>query len=211
MPKPLKLVGKKFCHLTVIKQMPSKNGHTMWLCRCSCGNHTVYIGGSLNYGHYKSCGCSHGLSPKEYIRSKVKIDSKTGCWIWLGSLNRKYGQAKLNNEQWTAHRLSYALFKSPIPKNKIVCHNCPGGDNPLCCNPDHLWLGTNALNSNDMVKKGRSLTGSKNHQSILTEESVKVIKERLKTETNCAKIAKEFNVNRCTISRIKRNRTWSHI
>jgi hypothetical protein len=49
-----------------------------------------------------------------------------------------------------------ALLRGPITDKKEVCHNCPGGDNPLCVNPEHLWIGTHADNMRDMWAKGRA-------------------------------------------------------
>lgn len=55
------------------------------------------------------------------------------------------------------HRLVYALTKGPIPDGMQVLHNCPGGDNPSCCCPEHLWLGTQQDNMRDMAAKGRNI------------------------------------------------------
>ena len=58
-----------------------------------------------------------------------------------------------------AHRLAYQLVHGPIPNAFQVCHTC---DTPLCCRPDHLWLGTNAENQADCTRKGRRPFGDKN-------------------------------------------------
>lgn len=81
----------------------------------------------------------------------------SGCWIWTkgyaGGRNGRYGMLRLpDGSAITAHRLSYALHKGPIPAGMYVCHSC---DNPACCNPAHLWLGTNSDNQLDAVAKGR--------------------------------------------------------
>lgn len=87
-----------------------------------------------------------------YWRSKCVTDSN-GCWVWQGSKNWKgYGQVLFRGVRWVIHRFMYAAYIGPIPPGMFVCHTC---DNPPCCNPDHLWLGTHADNQKDMVRKGR--------------------------------------------------------
>ena len=208
MPKALELTGQKFGHLTVIKQMPSKKGSTMWLCQCSCGNKTVAVGKELKFGHKKTCGCRHGLSPKDYIMSKIKIDPITGCWIWQASLTRGYGQAKLNGKQFKSHRLSYTFFKSPIPKGKLVCHTC---DNKLCCNPDHLWLGTTDDNMHDMVEKDRQPRGERNRHSKLIESEVIKIRQLYKEGKGKHLLAEIYDISVSSIEYIVRFKTWKHV
>lgn len=69
-----------------------------------------------------------------------------------------YGQLNFNGAITKAHRLSYAAFVGPITGGLFVCHKC---DNPKCCNPAHLFLGTQQDNVADMVAKGRSHKGRK--------------------------------------------------
>jgi hypothetical protein len=95
------------------------------------------------------------------IRSRIdKTSSPFGCWLWIGGTHI-YGQVWYGGKMWMAHRLIWALLKGPIPKHKKVLHDCPGGDNTRCCNPDHLWLGTQKQNVADMVAKGRQARGTR--------------------------------------------------
>lgn len=86
---------------------------------------------------------------------KFKINNTTDCWEWTGGTNNLgYGMIRDGDKMRTAHRVSYEFHNdTTIPKYMCVCHTC---DNPLCINPQHLWLGTRKDNMHDMIKKGRS-------------------------------------------------------
>lgn len=88
------------------------------------------------------------------FNSKYRINETTDCWEWQAAKNNiGYGMFRWSSGiMRTAHRVSYELFKGPIPHNMCVCHKC---DNPVCVNPDHLWLGTILDNMRDMEQKGR--------------------------------------------------------
>ena len=91
------------------------------------------------------------------LRFWSRVDKSSGpesCWSWTGALKEKgYGTLSRNNRMVRAHRVAYELSRGPIAGDMLVCHSC---DNPVCCNPAHLWLGTAAQNSGDMRIKGRS-------------------------------------------------------
>jgi hypothetical protein len=88
----------------------------------------------------------------------------SGCWEWTGTRNRDgYGQLKLKGGKgypFRAHRVAYEAAYGPIPDGMIVCHSC---DNPPCCNPEHLWLGTHKDNAADRTAKRRSYQQRKTH------------------------------------------------
>lgn len=94
----------------------------------------------------------------ERLLAKITLNERTDCWEWNGYRNEKgYGQMSLPDRNVKAHRLSYELHKGEIPKGLLVCHEC---DNPPCCNPDHLFLGTHLDNRTDAINKGRVKTVS---------------------------------------------------
>jgi hypothetical protein len=74
---------------------------------------------------------------------------QNGCWLWTGTRTGG-GYGKWLGQR--AHRFAYSAAKGAIPAGMFVCHAC---DNPLCVNPDHLWLGSHSDNMRDMDRKGR--------------------------------------------------------
>lgn len=90
------------------------------------------------------------------------------CWEWNGLCNQDgYGQKKINGTSWQTHRLAFAWATGnwtdngpKIPDGMLVLHRC---DNPPCCNPSHLFLGTHADNVRDAVSKGRHSETRKTH------------------------------------------------
>ncbi len=78
----------------------------------------------------------------------------SGCMEWRGHKDPKgYGRFKSNSGEVLAHRLAYMMHFGPNIGDNFVLHRC---DNRSCCNPHHLFLGTNQDNMDDMVRKGRS-------------------------------------------------------
>jgi hypothetical protein len=143
---------------------------------------------------------------KDRIEEKVEKIPEAGCWIWMGSTQVcGYGEILSSNRKMLAHRASYEVFIGPIPKGMYVCHAC---DNVYCVNPNHLFLGTQKQNMQDMVAKGRSTKGEKNARAKLTEEQVKQIREM--SESNSF-IAKLFHVSTSNIQFIKTKKRWAHV
>ncbi len=95
----------------------------------------------------------HGKWFADSFLSKIskEIDA---CWIWDGFKNKRgYGMLKTGRKTAYAHRVAWELANGPIDGSLWVLHKC---DNPPCCNPDHLFLGTAADNNADRHSKGRT-------------------------------------------------------
>jgi hypothetical protein len=94
----------------------------------------------------------------KYLEEHIDVRGPDECWLWSGVGDRNgYRQARYQGKHWQAHRLVWTLERGPIPKGMLVCHSC---DTPPCCNPSHLWLGTNADNTEDRERKGRTRAAS---------------------------------------------------
>jgi hypothetical protein len=106
------------------------------------------------------------------ILTRVRKD-ESGCWIWTGPSHKtrkyaanRYGyvsvylEEKKKSRSLDVHRAMWRARYCPLPPTIEVCHKC---DNPLCCNPDHLFLGTHKDNMADSKHKGRHYLSSKTH------------------------------------------------
>ncbi len=143
---------------------------------------------------------------KTRLMNSVSAVTESGCWIWLGSLNRHgYGKFWFNSRDDTAHRVSYKLFRGDIPSDRGVLHHC---DVRCCVNPNHLFLGLPGDNSRDMVSKDRQAKGVRNGNSKLTKDQVMEVKSSSeKSQT----LADRFGVSHATIWWIRKGATWKHI
>lgn len=146
----------------------------------------------------------------------IERGESNDCWPWKGSTNGAgYGIIKMLNVKFYAHRQAYTEAKGSIPAGMVVRHKC---DNPICCNPDHLEVGTMRDNSQDAVARGKMhgrncCRGSDHHQATLTEAQVKEMRQKYDINVRGAATyaSREFGVSRSTADRILKGVSWSHI
>lgn len=134
-----------------------------------------------------------------YKLSKVKIVDS--CWVWPGPYGSgMYGALQICGIRTQATHLIMELqSKRPIPDSKEVCHKC---DNPLCINPEHLFIGTHKENLFDAAAKGKLV-------HVLSQEKAEEIRALYnKGNTSERKLAKLYGVGRTTISLLLKRRTW---
>lgn len=132
----------------------------------------------------------------------------TGCWEWLGYTDKDgYGTFQINRKPYRAHRIAWEIRFGKIPKNKLVLHAC---DTPCCVNPDHLFLGTQADNIADKMKKQRHKyqIGSNCHSAKLIETDVLAIRKDARKHKI---IAQEYGIHPSTVSQIKSRKRWAHL
>ncbi len=160
-----------------------------------------------------------GRLNKNYINSKVvqRFEGKffkdvdTDCWNWnAGKTGKGYGQFKLKGKYVQAHRFSYLYYVGEYPEYLHVLHTC---DNPLCVNPDHLFLGTNTSNMQDKVLKSRCnhKSGEKHHKAKLTMHQVRRIREFASVEVSYRELSNLFSVDTSTIRRIVENKRYKEV
>ncbi len=151
---------------------------------------------------------SHELT--ERFWSKVGVAHRLRCWPWRGSTD-KHGYGTLMHEKKfiRAPRVAFFLRNGKWPNN--ACHKC---DNPICCNPDHIFDGTHGDNMRDMVAKGRNKTdrGEAHGRSVLTDEKVLAMRDDY-TKGGIALItlAVKYGCSFSTARRVIARENWKHI
>lgn len=131
------------------------------------------------------------------------------CWPWLAATMAGYGvirETYPGRQMLRAHRVSWEAHNGPIPEDLLVCHHC---DNPICCNPDHLFLGTCADNHADRDAKGRQARGEIQHLAKLTVEDVVWI--RSENSLTNTEMARALGVTPTAIYYVLRRETWKHV
>lgn len=144
--------------------------------------------------------------PQRFM-SKVSVGDD--CWIWTaGRFPSGYGAFSLKGRLYRAHRMAFMLFRGEIPPGLCVCHRC---DQPACVNPAHLFLGTNAENSADMVAKHRHAAGVRNGRAKLTEDDVREIRECIREGDSQRHVAQRFGVSQVLVGLIARRKSWRNV
>lgn len=140
----------------------------------------------------------------------VDVRGDDECWNWLGGTvgrgGRAYGRFSMGDKMHLPHRVALSTVQD-VPDDMCVLHSC---DNPSCCNPAHLSVGTHKENTRDMLDKKRNggPKGEVHHWSALTESEVHFIRH---IDIPNKELARLFGVTRHSIANIKAGRTWKHV
>jgi len=182
---------------------------------------------SKNSGEYRkkqeivrTCGNSECFNPDHILFDEmdrfkwyIETNEKTGCWNWTrGKDGGGYGvffSCKYGREK--THRISYMENFGDVPEGMFVCHTC---DNPSCCNPEHLFLGSNQDNIDDKVRKNRQsrLFGVRNGRAILSEETVRSIRNDYQSGTYSYRdLVKKYSISQTQIARIVKEESWEWV
>ena len=137
----------------------------------------------------------------EYFWSKVDIGGHDDCWEWqMGFFSFGYGYFTYTAEgikvNAPAHRLAYLYVHPDWDQKLCLCHSC---DNPKCCNPSHLWLGTREDNNRDKLRKGR---GGHRKNRKLSDQDRRDLKDLRASGKKVSDLAKLYRVSLTTIYRV---------
>lgn len=159
---------------------------------------------------------------------RIAVSELADCWEWMGWRDTDgYGRVS-QREAYEggryAHRIAWMLTNGPMSPELCVCHTC---DNPACCNPRHLWLGTNIQNIADRENKGRTARaersgrqrhpdayprGSAHPSAKLREADIIAVRARYRdTDITAVELAAEYGVSRTSMQWILHGRTWRHV
>ena len=157
--------------------------------------------------------------------AKVATGETDTCWPWTAYRGKPlrglgYGKLGINGRIHYAHRIAWELTHGPIPDLMRVLHRC---DNPPCCNPAHLFLGTQGENVQDMHDKGRHgpkvvrpippghTNGEAHHSAKLTASDVLAIREAASAGTDLQTLAARYGVTKQSIWAIVHRKKWKHV
>ena len=136
------------------------------------------------------------------------------CWNWPGAKQGGgYGVIVRDGHVLKVHRLAYEAFNGVFPDSLQVCHHC---DNPTCCNPSHLFVGTHQDNMRDRDMKGRCFPikirrGTEHHASSFTDDDIAQIRSSWRNGSSMRRIARQFQVTHEAIRKIVRRESWFHL
>ena len=148
---------------------------------------------------------NHRNTEEKFWRS-VNREAPNGCWEWTGSLWASgYGRFVFDGKSDRSHRLSWRFVGKELKDDDCLLHKC---DNRLCCNPDHLFIGTRAENNLDKTRKGRQSKGEDFERTRLTESDVLAIRA---SSASIAELAQQYGVAWCHINNIRHRRKWRHV
>lgn len=146
-----------------------------------------------------------------------RVIAPNGCWLWGGFCEpRGYGRIRAKRETGLkrpllVHRASAAAFLGFDLESRVCClHTC---DNPPCFNPDHLFFGDRAANTEDRDRKGRGRQprGSRVGTARLDERRVTRIIRLLQRGRSMNEVARSFGVHPTTVWEIAHRKRWAHV
>ena len=171
---------------------------------------------------------AEALHERRVARFWSRVDQAGGplaCWPWTGpTFGTGYGQSPgVPNPKvpTTAHRLAW-IFTHGDPGTYVhprsggvltrrVLHRCPGGPNPLCCNPAHLAVGTDQDNADDRERDGNQARGERMGSAKLTETAVRSARARYAAGESITDLAGDIGVARSTLRYALEGKTWAHV
>lgn len=141
---------------------------------------------------------------------RVQKGHRDDCWPWtLGTSKAGYGRMSVNSRPNLCHKLAWEYaHQRPLPPGRFALHTC---DNPICCNPDHIYPGTPKDNSRDAVTRHRLARGLGERwgRAKLKNADIPAIRARAAAGEPQEAIAASFGVCAPHISRILSGKRWA--
>ena len=186
------------------------------LCQCGCGKTTkVSQYKDASHGYERETPRRYALGHNGFGKRPIKdrffarVKKGDSCWEWSGIPRRGgYGQIMVQRQRWFSHRLSWTIANGKIPDEIFVLHKC---DNPICVNPDHLFLGTAEDNAQDSVAKGRSSRGERNGMAKIKADDVVEMRRRYFSGETQVALAKTYKIDRGHLSKVVNGLSWKHV
>jgi len=165
---------------------------------------------------------------RKRFNSKVaKTSDSSQCWEWTGyKCKEGYGRIKWMNKTSStlAHRVAYVMHTGDNT-SLLVCHRC---DNPSCCNPSHLFTGTDKDNSDDRDSKGRlkirfgndnhahtnpeiMARGEHNGNARFTADDIRHIRKLHNDGMSYKAVGRAMATSGTYVAQIVRREFWKHI
>lgn len=151
------------------------------------------------------------FSIKDFSRfwSHVERKDQNDCWPWVFTTIQGYGRFTIHDnykvKHYPAHRIAYYLASGDDPLELLICHKC---DNRLCCNPNHLFKGTNEDNQKDSALKDRTAFGEKHAHAKLKTADIPEIHRLWAMGLTQDAIGAKFGVSQTAIGRVILGHTW---
>lgn len=167
--------------------------------------------------------CSAKINPPPRPKRKPladrfwqKVDRSGGvdaCWLWTGSTDEHgYGLVRRDDQRLErAHRVVLRLAGFGIPAGMRALHHC---DNPPCCNPAHIYVGTPKANALDREVRGRSnrRRGETHGNAKITDAIVRLIRSQHPWNRGTGRVlAAQFGISEFVVSQVHLRRTWKHV
>ena len=148
--------------------------------------------------------------------AKVKVLGPDECWPWTGATRLSYGSFGIGKSVTRgAHRIVAILTSGRnLRRDEFACHHC---DNPGCCNPAHIFVGSHMDNVNDMIRKRRHWTvvhhakAMAHLRGLTAKLTLPQACEIAKSEEGTGVLARRFGVHYTSIQRIRKRKVWCGI
>ncbi len=148
----------------------------------------------------------------ERLQRRLKHDPQTGCLEWMGYRHPKgYGQIGRGSHEEGLVYTHIAAWEIAhgvsVPDGMFVCHHC---NNPPCCNPEHLFIGSAKDNTDDMIQKMRHSYGER-HATKLNDRDARAVRELVRRGFTQQEIADEYRIARSMVGHIAQGNRWKHL